>query len=113
MASSISLEYLLSIEGVADGLATLDSSGLIPVSQIPPSVVNIFKGEFATDTDLTTAIPVGTIAEYAYVDSTSSYWYWNGKLTTPAWVNQLITSTDYQALTADQQSVVPYIIIPG
>jgi len=113
MASSISLEYLLSIEGVANGLATLDSSGLIPAAQIPPAAMDVFKGEYATESDLTTAFPTGSIAQYAYVDATSSFWYWNGKLATPAWVNQLVTSTDYLALTAAQQSVVPYIIIPG
>ena len=113
MASSISLEYLLSIEGVADGLATLDSSGLIPVSQIPPTVLDVFKGEYATEAALIAAYPTGSIAQYAYVDATTSFWYWNGQLTTPAWVNQLITSTDYLALTAAQQSVVPYVIIPS
>jgi len=112
MASSVSLEYLLSIEGVADGLATLDWTGLIPVAQIPPSALDVFKGEYATDTALEAAFPTASIAQYAYVDSTNSYWYWNPQLTTPAWVNQQITATAYQALTPAVQSVVPYIIIP-
>jgi len=118
VASSVSLEYLQSIQGAANGLATLDSTGAVPLSQLPPAIISPFKGEFADETSLETAFPVGTIAEYAYVDATNSFWYWNAGLTStdtpdaPAWVNQEITDTDYLALSATAQAMVPYIIIP-
>lgn len=113
MASAISLEYLLSIEGQADGLATLDNNGLIPTSQLPPDTVNNYKGQFATESALTTAEPTGVLADYAYVTATSSYWYWNSALTTPAWVNQEVTVATYQALSAAEKAAVPYVIIAG
>lgn len=112
MASSISLEYLQSIEGQAGGLATLDSGGTIPLSQIPDSIESPFKGTYATPAALTAAHDTGNLADYAYVTSTSSFWYWNSALATPAWVNRQITATEYLALTVAQRAPVPYIIIP-
>lgn len=112
MASAVSLEYLQSIQGVADGLATLDNTGKIPVSQLPPSAVSIYLGEYATDTALATAHPAASIADFAFVESTMSFWYWNQELTPAAWVNQLITADDYLDLTTDERAVVPYIIVP-
>lgn len=112
MASSISLEYLQSIEGAANGLATLDGSGYIPVSQLPPGAVETYKGEFETVAALTTDYPTGNTADYAYVTGDLTYYYWNSALTTPAWVNQKITAAAYTALTAAQKAEVPYIIVP-
>lgn len=111
MASSISYEYLKSIEGAANGLATLDGSGLVPLSQIPDTL-EIFKGEFADNTALTTAYPTASLGNYAYVTSTSSYWYWNKALAVPAWVNQQITATAYTALSNAEKAAVPYNIVP-
>lgn len=111
MSSSISYEYLKSIEGASNGLATLDSNSKIPLSQLPSSVIETYKGEYATSSALITAYPTASLADYAYVTATNSFWYWNKSLTTPAWVNQQITETDYLALSASAKSVVPYIIV--
>lgn len=112
MASATSLEYLQSIEGVANGLATLDGSGTVPLSQLPASVINVYLGEYATEAALIAAYPTAALANYAFVTDTLSYWYWNRELTPAAWVNQQISAVDYEALTAAQQGVVPYIISP-
>ena len=118
MASSISLEYLQSLQGAANGLASLDSTGAVPLSQLPSSVMGLFKGEFADETALEAAFPTATIADFAYVTSTNSFWYWNAGLMStdspdvPSWVNQEIIDTDYLALSATAQAMVPYIIIP-
>lgn len=112
IASAISLEYLQSLQGQPGGLATLDAGGTIPLSQIPDSVLPPFKGEFADQAALIAAAPTGSVADYAYVDDTQSYWYWNAKLSTPAWVNQEITATAYTALSQAEKKAVPYIIVP-
>jgi ribonuclease J len=62
---------------------------------------------------LATALATGAIGDYAYVTATSSYWYWNSALATPAWVNEKITVTDYNALTAAEKEGAPYIIMPA
>lgn len=72
----------------------------------------VYKGEFATSAALSTAYPTADLADYAYVTATSSYWYWNAALATPAWVNQQITETAYNALSAAEQAAVPYIVMP-
>lgn len=112
MASAISLEYLQSIRGQANGLATLDAGGKLPVSQLPDSAIETYKGEYADQAALTAAYPTAILADYAYVTSTLSFWYWNARLAAPAWVNQQITAADYTALSAAEKSVVPYIIVP-
>ncbi|MFA6860473.1 MAG: hypothetical protein WCR30_03710 [Clostridia bacterium] len=111
MASAISLEYLQSIEGANDGLATLDSSGKLTISQLPPSAIETYKGQFATSAALVTAFPTGSLADYAYVTATSSYWYWNAALVPAEWVNQQITETAYLALSVAERAAVPYIIV--
>ena len=112
MSSAISLEYLNSIEGVANGLATLDGTGKVPLSQIPGGAIETYKGEYATSALLITAYPSANLADYAYVTATLSYWYWNKSLSTPAWVNQEITATAYNLLSDTEKASVPYIIIP-
>ncbi len=111
MASSISYEFYQSKLGVANGVATLDGSGYIPVAQLPPGAIETYKGEFATSTALIAAYPTGSLADYAYVTDTLSYWYWNDALSTPAWVNQEITEAAYTALSAAEKAAVPYIVI--
>ena len=111
MANAVSYEYLKSIQGVANGIPTLDNSGTIPTSQLPAAVVSPFKGEFADEPTLTTAFPTASLADYAFVDDTGSFWYWNAGLAVPAWVNQEIGETDYLALSALAQSMVPYLIV--
>lgn len=134
MPNAITYEYLKSIEGVANGLATLDTNtqvptselpvgqpngvasldddGKVPLSQLPPiSSMSNFKGTFADETVLATDFPVGVTGDYAYVTSTLSYWYWNNELVTPSWVNQEITLTDYNLLSAEQKGQVPYILV--
>lgn len=112
MSSAISYEYLVSIEGAPNGLATLDGSGYVPASQLPPSAIETYKGVFANETALTTAYPTGSTADYAFVTADLAYFYWNDALVTPAWVNQNITVSNYTALTDAQKAQVPYVIIP-
>lgn len=108
----LSYELYQSKLGVANGVATLDGSGLIPESQLPPGAVETWKGVFADATALTTAYPVGQAAWYAYNTATSSTWAWNFK--TNAWVNTNINETDYNALTAAaKKSLIPeYVLVP-
>lgn len=112
MASAISYEYLASIEGVANGLATLDGSGKLPVSQLPPGSIETYKGVFVDVTALETAFPTGSTADYAFVTSELAYYYWNNALTIPAWVNQNIAIADYLLLSSTEKAQVPYIIVP-
>lgn len=112
MSSAISYEYLNSIEGVANGLATLDGTGKVPLAQLPGGAIETYKGEYATSALLITAYPTGILADYAYVTATSSYWYWNRALGIPSWVNQEITITAYNLLSLAEKSAVPYIIVP-
>lgn len=111
MASAISLEYLNSIEGVANGVATLDGTGKVPASQLPSTAFETYKGDFATSAALIAAFPTAALADYAYVDATLSYWYWNKALDTPEWVNQQISAVNYSALSAEEKAAVPYIIV--
>jgi len=112
MASALSYELYVSKLGVADGVATLDATGKVPVSQLPDAAIETYKGEFATSAALIAAYPTGSLADYAYVTDTLSYWYWN-KSTTPAqWVNQQIDEAAYLLLDPAEIAAVPYIIIP-
>ena len=111
MASSVSYELFQAKQGVANGLATLDGSGLVPVSQLPAVAIETYKGEYATSAALIAAYPTGLLADYAYVTATLSYWYWNAALAVPGWVNQQITEADYLLLSAAEQAAVPYIIV--
>jgi len=113
MASAISYELLKSMQGQPGGLATLDSSGLIPVSQVPSSLQNSYKGEFVDTSALETAHPTGVIADYAYNDDTTSLWYWDAGADTPGWANQQITATAYASLSIASKADVPWVIIPG
>lgn len=90
MSSVVSFEYLNSI------IATLDE----------------FKGELTDDATLIAAFPIAAIGDYAYIRSTNSFWYWNNKLDTPAWVNQNIKAPDYLLLSESAKSAVPYVIVP-
>lgn len=110
MASALSYELFTAKQGVANGIATLDGSGYVPLSQLPPSAVETYKGQYATSAALIAAYPSGLLADYAYVDATSSYWYWNAALGTPAWVDQQITEAAYLALTVAERAAVPYIV---
>lgn len=111
MASSISYEYLISIEGVANGLATLDGTGKVPVSQLPDASIETYKGQFADEAAIILAYPTAALADYAWNIATASFWYWNEALAIPAWVDQTITATDYNLLSAAEKAAVPYIII--
>ena len=114
MASAVSLEYLISLLGAPGGIPVLDDSGEIPISQLP-NIIALFKGRFADEAALVTAFPTASLACYAYVDDTLSFWYWNPDLEStlvPAWVNQEITETDYNLLTDLAKSMVPYLVVP-
>lgn len=112
MASSVSYELFQSKQGVANGLATLDGTGKVPLSQLPSDIIETYKGQYATSASLIIAYPIGALADYAYVNATNSYWYWNVSLLVPAWVNQQITEAAYALLTGPEKAVVPYIVEP-
>ena len=112
MASALSYELFEAKQGVADGIATLDGTGKVPVAQLPDAAIETYKGEFATEVALVAAYPSASLADYAYVTATSTYWYWNDALGTPAWVDQQITEAAYLLLTAAEIAAVPYIVIP-
>lgn len=113
MASAISYEYLVSIEGVANGLATLDGTGKVPVTQIPTvALESPYKGSYADYITLATAIPTGERADYAYVEDEEVFYYWNQELGSPSWVPQTIDTIAYNLLTTTQKAQLPYIIIP-
>jgi len=117
MANSVSYEYLKAIQGVPGGIPTLDNNGEIPTGQLPDSAASPFKGEYATEAALLLAYPTANLADYAYVDETTSFWYWNAGLLdgigdpAPAWVNQEIEETPYNLLDAAEKSMVPYLVI--
>lgn len=71
---------------------------------------NNYKGNFDTSIKLQTDYPTASLADYAYVNGTASYWYWNAALGTPAWVNQEITESAYIALSDSVKAAVPYIV---
>jgi len=110
MASAVSYEHLTSIQGVANGVATLDGTGLIPPAQLPPAATSPYKGVFASVGLLPAT---GVTADYAFVTG-SGFYYWNSALIDPGpgWVAQEITEADYLLLTADEIMAVPYLIIP-
>lgn len=111
MASALSYELFVAKQGVANGIATLDGTGVIPVSQLPPAAIETYKGEYATSILLSTAYPIASLADYAYVTATSTYWYWNRALGIPAWVDQQITEANYLLLSVAEQAAVPYIVV--
>ncbi len=90
----------------------MDGAGLVPLSQLPASTVETYKGQYATSVDLIAAYPAASLADYAYVTATSSYWYWNDALLpAAAWVDQQITEAAYLILTAPERAGVPYIVV--
>lgn len=111
MASALSYELFQAKQGVANGIATLDATAKIPVSQLPAGAIETYKGEYATSALLIAAYPTGLLTDYAYVTATSSYWYWNAALAIPAWVNQQILEAAYLLLTAAEKDAVPYIVV--
>jgi len=113
MANAVSYEYLKSIQGAPNGIPTLDGDGNIPETQLPPSAVSPFKGQFADEAELIVEYPTAGIADFAYVDDTTSFWYWNIGLIIPAWVNQEIEEQDYLLLSGIAKSMVPYLIVPN
>jgi len=117
MASAISYEYLISLSNQPDGIPRLLPStdpvnpGKIPPSLMPAGTSCSFKGEYADETAITTAYPVANMADFAFNNATTSFWYWNDTL--KEWVNQNITEADYLTLSPLEQAVVPYTIIPA
>ena len=111
MASAVSYEYLKAIIGIPGGIPELDENGEIPSGQLPLSVL-LFLGRYATEAALIAAYDEATIANFAYVDETASFWYWNAASTIEAWVNQEISDEDYELLTDEEKSLVPYLIVP-
>ncbi|MCL2215672.1 MAG: hypothetical protein FWB91_01500 [Defluviitaleaceae bacterium] len=111
MASAVSYEYLKAIKGAPNGIPGLDENGQIPTTQLPISSL-LFLGQYATEAELVEVYASAELANYAFVDETTSFWYWNAGLTTPAWVNQEITDEDYEQLSDIEKSMVPYLIVP-
>jgi len=113
MPNAVSHEYLKSIQGAPNGIPVLDGDGKIPDTLLPSTAVSPFKGQFADEAELIDEYPAAGLADYAFVDDTSSFWYWNPALTVPAWVNQEIIEDDYDLLSDLEKSVVPYLIVPA
>lgn len=110
MASAISYEFYSSEKGSVNGIATLDSSGKLTESQLPAAAIDTYKGIYTDEAALIAAYPAASTGDYARNEATSSYWYWNSDLDTPAWVNQEITAVAYDALSEAARAAVPYII---
>jgi hypothetical protein len=109
MASSVTLEYLQSIQGAPNGISTLDSTGKIPASQIPPTM-HAFYGNYTALADLQAAYPTAEHGCYAYVGNVK-YFY---SAADSAWTSSEITASAYGALTQAQKDAVPeWSIIPG
>lgn len=111
MASAISYEFYTLVKGNPNGIASLDGDGKLLVSQLPPSAVETYKGEYDTEAALVAAFETASLGDYAYVSGTGSYWYWNDATDPHAWVNQEISSTAYSALSAAEKAAVPYIVV--
>lgn len=71
---------------------------------------NNYKGKFNTLATLQTNYPTAALADYAYINSSSSYWYWNSAVGISAWVNQQIAESAYLALSPSAKAAVPYIV---
>jgi hypothetical protein len=120
MASAVSYEFLKALKGAPGGLATLNDDGKVPDYQLP-NFDPLFVGTFADEGALTAAFPVSSIAHFAFVTDTATFWYWNPRIPTGtpdnptfgAWVNQEINEADYLSLTADEKSMVPYLVVPN
>ena len=113
MASAISYELFQAKRGAANGIASLGSDSKVPVGQLPAEAISPYKGTYATSAALIAAHATADEGDYAYVTETTSYWYWNAALGTPAWVNQQITESAYAALSTAEKAAVPYIVIPN
>ena len=112
MGSAISYEYFNSLINEPHGIAGIGEDGKLPIGIMPGGSVETYKGIFATSVLLIAAHPIGSVADYAFVTATESYWYWNAAIVTPGWVNQCITAAAYLPLTTAAKAEVPYIIIP-
>jgi len=108
--SAMSYELYISKLGVPGGVATLGPDGIVPDTQLPPSSVNIFQGSFADLTNLQTAVPVGQMAWFAYVTADLAFYYWDTYA--EAWANQNVNEVAYTAMSDEEKSVVPWIVIP-
>jgi len=111
MPGVISFEYFQSLEGTAGGFATLDGTGKIPVGQLPSSIVETYKGEYADSVAIILAHPSANIADYAWSVADDAFWYWNGGALVPHWVKQTISAAAYSLLTLAEKSAVPFIVI--
>ena len=114
MASALSYEFYQSQKGTPGGIATLTpptdpNPGTVPVTQLPPTAVSPFKGQFADEAALPTT---GQMGDYAFNTDKSSFWYWSIAAAPAGWVNQEISESDYNNLSSAEQSVVPFIITP-
>lgn len=111
MPGLVTVELLNSQKGAADGIASLDGTGKVPIAQLPAGAVETYKGVYATSAALIVAYPTASIADYAWVTATTSYWYWNYALATPAWVDSVITLAAYTALSTAEKAAVPYSVV--
>lgn len=96
--------------GLPYGIATLDANGQLSTAQRPPGGSSPYKGEYPTEAALSVAYPTANQADYAFVEATGTFWYWNAVL--GQWVNQEITAADYMALDVGARGAVPYVIVP-
>jgi len=111
MANAVSYEFLKALMGAPNGIPTLDGDGEIPITQLPEAAVSPFRGRFAEIDDLED-VETPKLADYAFVDESTSFWFWNPGLTTAAWVNQEINEEDYIALSPAAKAMIPYLVVP-
>lgn len=111
MNDFISLRYLLSLIGSANGVAALDASGKLSESVLPPAAFGAFLGDFADLTSLQTAHPNASTGQYGTISGTK--YYWNAAMSPPGFTSVEITIAAYNALTDAQKNGQPgWLIIP-
>lgn len=71
-----------------------------------------YRGTYADSLSLQNACATASLADYAYVIATNSYWYWNDAATKQSWENQEITESSYNSLSSAEKAALPYIVVP-
>lgn len=111
MNDFLSLRYLLSLLGVANGVASLDQQGKVFENQLPTAAFGAFVGDYSSLSALQTAHVTGASGQYGTIGGTK--YYWNSAMTPPGWTNVEINITNYNALTDAQKSgQSEWLIVP-
>lgn len=70
-----------------------------------------YKGEYGTSAQLIADNPNSVLADYGYVNETSSFWYYSPTLGT--YVNQNVTASQYSSYEQAVKDEIPFIIVAG